>query len=119
MASPKVRKDRAMETQRVLAELLRELGIEFADSAGSGRPGRDILNFPGVAIEVKATAKTPTVMDLKQAERYAAGDLPMVVHRPAGFGPEKIMQWPVTLRLEQVLGLLRAADLLPAEVSAE
>jgi hypothetical protein len=115
MATRKVRKDRAMETQRLLAELLREQGIEFADTAGAGRPGRDLLNWPGVAAEVKATAGTPTVAALRQTEKYAAGDLPLVIYRPPGYGPDKIMQWPVTMRLETALSLLRAAGLLPPE----
>jgi hypothetical protein len=119
VATRKVRHERALKTQALLANLLRERGYPHAESVGSGRPGRDVLNTPGISVEVKATAGTPTVEALKQAERAAADDVPMVVYRPPGFGPEKILDWPVTMRLSVVLELLRKAGITPDSAAGE
>lgn len=103
------RKHRAAQTQAVVAGFLREHGWPWAQDAGAGRQGRDVLGTPGLAIEVKARRDYSPLEWLRQAVGYADGDLPLVVHRPDGMGPARVAEWPVTLRLADAVRLLRAA----------
>lgn len=98
-----------METQAAVAAYLRSNGWPFATDAGAGRPGRDVLNTIGLAIEVKARRAYNPLAWIRQAVASAAGDLPLVVHRPDGIGPANIADWPVTFRLEDAVNLLHAA----------
>lgn len=89
------RKARGIATQALIAEDLRNEGIyPYATDAGSGRPGKDILNTPGAAIEVKARAGFEPVSSMKQAKKNAAeGETPIVVCRMNGQGPAHIDEW--------------------------
>ena len=102
------RKRRGAETQRVVALYMAAHGWPYASDAGAGRSGSDILGVPGLAIEVKARADFSPLAWMRQAASGGPG-LPLVVHRPNGVGPACVADWPVTLRLEDVVTLLRAA----------
>lgn len=102
------RRQRAWETQRCVALYFSTNGWPYATDAGAGRPGSDILNVPGLCVEVKARRDFSPLAWIKQAAKAGSG-LPLVVHRPDGMGPATIADWPVTLRLVDVVGLLRAA----------
>lgn len=86
MAS-RARKDRAMRTQKNVAELMCRWW-PFAESTGSGRSGEDILGTPGISVEVKARSDFNPVGWLKQCKKNAGEMLPMVVSRPNGVGDD-------------------------------
>lgn len=92
------RKSRGMETQKLVAEALRDM-FPYAESAGSGRPGRDILGAVGLAIEVKARRGLDVPAWLRQAVKEAdkTGDLPLLIWRPDGMGPQTVDLWPMTI----------------------
>lgn len=96
-----------MESQEAVARWFREHGFPFAASAGSGRPGIDVLNMPGLACEVKARRELRLNEWLKQADRDDG--LPFVVHRPDGMGIASVGRWPTTLRLNDATDLIRWA----------
>jgi hypothetical protein len=90
----------------MLATYLQERGWPLAIPSQLRQPGRDIHNTPGLSFEVKSTAAVPLLSALRQAKRDAGGALPVVVWRPAGYGPAKIGQWVLAMDLEQGLRLL-------------
>lgn len=103
------RKSRAWETQRLVAEYMREHGWPFATDVGSGRGGNDILNVPGINMEVKARRDFSVTTWLKQASSVTIPGLPCVVQRPDGYGPAKIEDWPMIFRFGAGIILLRQA----------
>lgn len=108
MSSIASNKKRGAETQRAVAAFLASNGWPYATDAGAGRNGCDILGVTGLAIEVKARRDFSPLAWLRQARAGGPG-LPMCVHRPDGMGVTSVPDWPVTLRLSDVVGLLRAA----------
>ena len=78
---------RGVRLQNALAAYLRQWW-PAAESAGSGRQGRDVLGTPGVWWECKATAdgEHRPGQFMRQAAKGAAkgGDLPIVVWFPPG-----------------------------------
>ena len=109
MASRSTRKVRSRETEKAVAEALRGL---YPDAAAvpSALPGKDILNTPGLAVEVKARRALDLPAWCRQSEKNALDDeLPVVVSRPDGFGPASIGQWPVIITVERFLWLLECA----------
>ena len=102
------RRQRGWETQRAVANFFVVHGWPYATDAGAGRPGSDILGVPGVAIEVKARRDFRPLEWVKQAGK-AGGGLPVCVHRPDGMGPATVASWPVTMRLEDLITLLKRA----------
>lgn len=116
------RKSRGAETQKLVAEYMREHGWPYATDIGAGRNGSDILNTPGLKVEVKARRDFSVTTWLKQATAAPGLGLACVVQRPDGYGPAKIGDWPVILRLEDAIILLRQAgygDPLPPLVQPE
>lgn len=103
------RKQRGADTQRTVAQFFREHGWPFATAVGAGASGRDVDNMPGLAPEVKARRDYNPTAWLKQAAKNGSDDLAFVVHRPDGYGPEKVAHWPVTLTLRDFAELLAAA----------
>ena len=61
------RKHRGYRTQKVIADYLKRWWA-YADTAGAGRQGEDILNIPTISIEVKARADFQPLAWIKQAE---------------------------------------------------
>ena len=106
MTSPH-RKRRGAETQRTVAAYLADHGWPYATDAGAGRAGSDILGTPGIGWEIKARRDLDLPAWLRQAARGNA--VPILVHRPDGYGPALIGQWPATMRLADLVELLRAA----------
>ncbi len=101
------RKVRGAETQRVVARYFAANGWPYASDAGAGRPGKDVLGVPGISCEVKARADFAPLAWIRQAVKAGHGDLPMVVLRPNGLGPERVEDWPVVMRFADVVALLR------------
>ena len=112
------RKRRGADTQTAVARYLAQRGFPHAESTGAGRNGRDITGLVGLAVEVKARRDLDLPAWLRQATAAAQGDLPCVVHRPDGFGPASMDDWPVTMRLADWVDLVRLAgygDEMPAD----
>jgi len=103
------RKRRGMATQAIAAAWFRDHGFPYATDAGAGRPGRDLLNLIGLAPEVKARAGFNPLAWVRQAVAAAAGDLPFVLLRCNGQGPQSVEDWPVIVRLQDFTALVRAA----------
>ena len=97
-----------MRTQLLVTEYLQERGWPFATSAGSGRPGVDVLNCPDIAVEVKARAGLDPLAWVKQAEKDADGRLPFAVFRPNGMG-EDASRYVAFLRFGDLVDLLKQA----------
>ena len=110
MTAPGHRKARGMQTQRIAAERLRPW-FPYATPRGAGEAGTDLLHTPGFAIEIKATSRDPLQAALRQAAANAApGELPVVLWRPNGLGPERAGEWVAALTLDtltRVIGLLQ------------
>jgi len=105
------RKTRGYRTQKVIADYLKQW-FPYADTAGAGRQGEDILNVPTISIEVKARSDFQPLAWIKQAESNAAGKLPMVIMRCNGQG-EDAGQYLAFVKLKDIMPIL--ADLLPTE----
>ena len=101
------RKARGMRTQLVIAQHLTTHGFPHAETTGSGRSGSDILGTPGLAIEVKARRAVDPLAWIRQAASNAG--LPCVIFRPDGLGETRVGEWPVMMRLDDWIGLVRAA----------
>jgi hypothetical protein len=81
------RKHRGYRTQKVIAEYLKQWWA-YADTAGAGRQGEDILNIPTVSIEVKARSDFQPLAWIKQAEANSNHKLPLVIMRCNGQGED-------------------------------
>ncbi|HET6915527.1 MAG TPA: hypothetical protein VFH56_05500 [Acidimicrobiales bacterium] len=103
------RKSRAADTQRIAADWYRPRGFPWVQDAGAGRQGRDLLGMPGLAPEVKARTGFDPLAWVRQAARNAAGDVPFVLLRCNGQGPESIEDWPVIVRNGDWTPIIRAA----------
>lgn len=102
MTDPRVTRGR--QTEEWAAEWFRENGWPGAERRPASLPGVDIMGMPAFAIEVKARRDLNLTGFLKQAGSRPG--LPMVIHRPDGFGKEKLGFWPVTFRLQDATPLL-------------
>jgi hypothetical protein len=104
------RKHRGYASQRIVAQYLAGHGWPYAESAGAGRPGTDVTGVLDLDVEVKARRGFDPLAAMHQ--QVARGDslrLPFAVLRMDGQGEASISEWPVVLRLDQFVGLLRAA----------
>lgn len=110
MATRATRTARARATESIVAERLRHL-YPLAARVPASLPGRDILGTPGLAVEVKARRDLDLTGWLAQAKRNAGTDLPVVVIRPDGYGPERVDFWPVVLTMVDFVALLERARL--------
>lgn len=106
MASSRVSRGRL--TQRLTCEWFQARGWPDAKNRAASLPGVDVYDMLGLAPEVKATPGDLTGA-LKQAVKNAGTDLPFVVWRPNSYGPERIAEWPVVIRLDDFTILLRDA----------
>jgi hypothetical protein len=86
------RKHRGYRTQKVIAEYLKQWWA-YADTAGAGRQGEDILNIPTVSIEVKARSDFQPLAWIKQAEANSNHKLPLVIMRCNGQGEDVGNTW--------------------------
>jgi len=103
------RKSRGAETQRLVASYLKGHGWPWATDAGAGRTGSDILNTPGLKIEVKARRDFSPTGWVRQASGVVTPGLACVVQRPDGYGPAKIEDWLMITRFGDGVILLRQA----------
>ena len=101
------RKTRGYRTQKVIADYLKQFWA-YADTAGTGRQGEDILNIPTVSIEVKARADFQPLAWIKQAQANANGKLPMVIMRCNGQG-EDVGQYLAFMRVQDLVPLIHQA----------
>ena len=99
------RKYRGYESQRIVAERLRELW-PLAEPTGAGRQGKDILAVPGIAPEVKAQANIAIPAFIKQAKANAGDEMPVLILRLNGQGPASIDDWPVVMRMGDWMDLM-------------
>lgn len=92
-----------MRTQALLAQRWRESGyFPFCTDAGAGRPGKDVLNTPGLSVEIKAKNRLTLPEAMRQAEANGDdGDVAIVVWRHERQGETQPGQWTVTMRLDQ------------------
>jgi len=113
------RKQRGSDTQNAVALYVAEHGWPHAQSTGAGRMGVDITGMPGLSPEVKARRDFNLPLWLRQAAKHGGG-VPFVVHRPDGFGLDKVELWPMTFYLRDGVTILRDAgygDELPDPLS--
>jgi hypothetical protein len=114
------RNRRGSETEQLVTQFLNEHGWPNAEPVGAGRSGPDITGTPGLGFEVKARRQLDLNGWLRQASAGAARPrpgggaeldftLPLVVHRPDGFGAASVASWPATFRLEHAVWLMRQA----------
>jgi hypothetical protein len=108
------RKARGRRSELVLVERLRTL-FPNASQVNSAASGADILNTPGLAIEVKARRGLDLPAWMRQAAKNAKpGEMPVLITRLNGQGEETVDQWPVILRfgdwLRMVSLLKQATD---------
>lgn len=81
-------RDRGIRLQNALAAYLTRWW-PHAESAGSGRPGTDVLGTPGVVWECKTAARFRPSEWVKQAAGHSfsdAGEVPVTVYFPPGTG---------------------------------
>lgn len=107
MTDSRVRRGR--KTQDIAALYLVESGAILARAVAASERGRDIIGVPGVAPEVKARRAFSPKAWMKQARANAGPDIPIVIMRPDGVGPESVKDWPVFFRFEDAVALLRKA----------
>ena len=101
------RKHRGYRTQKVIADYLKQFWA-YADTAGAGRQGEDILNIPTVSIEVKARADFQPLAWIKQAEANANGKLPMVIMRCNGQG-EDAGEYLAFVKVKDIMPIIHQA----------
>ena len=104
------RKHRGMATQRIVAGYLAVHGWPHAYAIGAGEAGDDIQGTLDIAVEVKARTGFSPLAAIKQMQaRRRPGALPFAVLRMDGSGPTTVQDWPVVMRFEDVVALLREA----------
>lgn len=103
------RKHRGYASQRIVADYLRTRGWPHARSIGAGEAGADIVEVVDIDVEVKARRGFNPAAAMKQQADRADGRLPFAVLRLDGQGPASIDEWPVVIRLDAFVELLREA----------
>lgn len=107
------RKHRGYRSQAVVANWFKASGFPYAESAGAGRSGSDIIGVPGLKIEVKARNAFSPLAWLKQAKTAPGEGLPFVVFRCNGQGEANVGDWGVLLSLAEMTKLLKEAGYFP------
>ena len=103
------RKHRGYASQRIVADYLQQHGWPFATPVGAGRDGSDIVGVIDLDVEVKARRGFNPAAAMKQQAERNHGQLPFAVLRLDGQGPASIGEWPVVIRLDHFVQLLRDA----------
>ena len=103
------RKHRGYASQRIVADYLRANGWPHARSIGAGEAGADIVEVVDIDVEVKARRGFNPMAAMKQQAERNDGRLPFAVLRLDGQGPASIDEWPVIVRLDTFVQLLREA----------
>ena len=111
MTSNRIRRGR--KSQELVAEWFQLHGAPQAKSRQASLPGTDVYDVPELAIEVKGTRDLDLTGALRQSAKNAKpNEYPIVIYRPAGYGPEKLSQWPVVMNMSSFIRLVHRAGLL-------
>jgi hypothetical protein len=111
------RAGRGRETELLARERWKRV-FPHCQVVASSAPGRDLLNTAPFAPEIKARSEFNPVAWARQAARNAGDDIPVVVMRPNGFGPEQVDKWLVFLYQADFLELVKRAGLGGAGIPA-
>ena len=103
------RKHRGYASQRIVADYLREHGWPHARAIGAGESGPDIVEVVDIDVEVKARRGFDPLAAMRQQELRLGTALPFAVLRMDGQGPATIGAWPVVIRFDAFVQLLRDA----------
>jgi len=103
------RKHRGYASQRIVADYLREHGWPHAEPVGAGRDGTDVTGVVDLDVEVKARRGFDPLAAMRQQELRLGTALPFAVLRMDGQGPAAIGSWPVVIRFDRFVELLREA----------
>ena len=104
-------RDRGIRLQNALARYL-TAWWPSAESAGSGRPGSDILGTPGVVWECKTAREFRPAEWVRQAKAHAITRpalLPVTVYWPDGVGEGTVGAAMGIVPLPELVDLLRKA----------
>jgi hypothetical protein len=102
------RKHRGAATERLVAAYWQARGFPYAEAVRG--TGRDLTGTGPVAPEIKARSGFSPLAWMKQAKKNSLpDDLPCVIFRCNGQGPESIDDWPVMLPHKTFLRLLNEA----------
>ena len=96
------RKHRGYRTQRIVSDYMRQW-FPFADSAGAGRTGSDVLNVP-FDVEVKARAGFDPKAAMSQLKHRESDKLGFAVLRLNGQG-ENPEDYCCIIRMDDLMGL--------------
>ncbi len=110
---------RGNQLQNVLAKYLSRWWVH-AESAGSGRNGRDILGTPGVFWENKTSGARfrPGEWVRETTRRVQLGEIPIVVYWPPGTGEKSPEHAIVMMYLPFTMTLLELAGITPSPTPA-
>lgn len=110
------RVSRGRESEQAVADFLRRYP-RFANARRNpaSLSGKDILDVPGIAIEVKARRAFNPKEWAKQAHKNSNGEMPVVVMRPDGMGPATVNEWPTFMTLDWWSSLVDQFDLVSKE----
>lgn len=104
------RKHRGYESQKIVADYMKENGFPHALSAGAGRPGSDITGLPkNLDVEVKARRGLVISEVIKQMSDRRGSGLQFAVLRMDGQGPASIQNWPAIITFADLITLLNNA----------
>lgn len=114
LATSRVRRGR--KSQDIAADFLREV---FPDAKGiaASLKGKDVLNTPGWAFEIKATKEFKPTAFVDQAEGNAVMEWAAAVYRPPGYGEAKVEQWVAMMSFWQLKELIAHVQYLEARVA--
>ena len=103
------RKHRGYATQRIVADYLAERGWPHAYAIGAGESGDDIQGAVDIAVEVKARRGFDPQAAIRQMQARRGSALPFAVLRMDGTGETTLDDWPVVIRLADMVAVLRDA----------
>jgi hypothetical protein len=110
---------RGRRTQVLVADWFKKAGV-FPDASSNpaSLSGKDILDTPGYACEVKARREFSPKEWAKQATKNAAdGELPFVVMRPDGLGEESVAQFLAFMTLDRFTWMVNRIQALELELN--
>jgi hypothetical protein len=102
-----------------VADWFKKAGV-FPDASSNpaSLSGKDILDTPGYACEVKARREFNPKEWAKQAAKNAAdGELPFVVMRPDGLGEESVAQFLAFMTLDRFTWMVNRIQALELELN--
>lgn len=110
------RVSRGRKSQEIAAEFLHPV-FPNARGIAASLKGRDILETPGWAIEVKATKDFNPTAFMKQAIANSGDDWAFSIYRPKGYGEAKVAEWIALTTLGEMRGLIDHIQELEARVA--